>query len=113
MRRFFRFAPDAPITEGAGVSHHRFPAPRSRCGGAGAPSAYLICPRVPSTVDSTMSKVPAFHTTSEEYSADHRSVYHDNDECGYGTEIKAEHRVPGTGGHARCDRCGDLAEAQQ
>jgi hypothetical protein len=42
-----------------------------------------------------MSKVPAFHTTSEEYSADHRSVYHDNDNCGYGAEIKPEHRVPG------------------
>jgi len=62
---------------------------------------------------SDMSKVPAFHTTSEEYSADHRAVYHDNNKCGYGAEIKPVHRVPGTGGHPRCDRCGDLAEAQQ
>ena len=45
-----------------------------------------------------MPKVRAFHTTSEEYSADHRSVYHDNDNCGYGAEIQPEHRVPGTGG---------------
>jgi hypothetical protein len=60
-----------------------------------------------------MSKVPAFHTTSEEYSADHRSVYHDNDKCGYGAEIKPEHRVPGTGGRSRCDRCGDLAAPGQ
>jgi hypothetical protein len=60
-----------------------------------------------------MSKVPAFHTTVEEYSADHRTVYHDNDKCGYGAEIKPQHRVPGTGGRARCDRCGDLAAAEQ
>ena len=60
-----------------------------------------------------MPKVPAFHTTSQEHSADRRSVYHDNNKCGYGAEIKPEHRVPGTGGHPRCDRCGDLAEAQQ
>jgi hypothetical protein len=59
-----------------------------------------------------MPKVRAFHTTSEEYSADHRSVYHDNDNCGYGAEIKPEHRVPGTGGRPRCDRCGDLAAAE-
>ena len=60
-----------------------------------------------------MPKVPAFHTTSEKHSADRRSVYHDNNKCGYGAEIKPEHRVPGTGGYPRCDRCGDLAEAQQ
>jgi hypothetical protein len=60
-----------------------------------------------------MTKVPAFHTTSEGYSADHRSVYHDNNKFGYGAEIKPEHRVPGTGGRPRCDRCGDLAAAEQ
>jgi hypothetical protein len=60
-----------------------------------------------------MPKVRAFHTTSEEYSEDHRTVYHDNDNCGYGAEIKPEHRVPGTGGRPRCDRCGDLAAAGQ
>jgi hypothetical protein len=28
-----------------------------------------------------MSKVPAFHTTSEEYSEDQRTVCHDNNKC--------------------------------
>jgi hypothetical protein len=39
-----------------------------------------------------MPKASAFHTTSEEYSADHRTVYHDNDKCDYGAEIKPQHR---------------------
>lgn len=61
-----------------------------------------------------MSKVPALHTTSEQYSADHRTVHHhDNNKCGYGAEIKREHPVPGTGGHPRCDRCADPAAAEQ
>jgi hypothetical protein len=89
------------------------PRTRSQCV-AGAP--FVDGPRTPgrSTVEgSDMSKVRASHTTSDEYSDDHRTVYHDNNKCGYGAEIKPEHRVPGTGGRARCDRCGDLAEAQQ
>lgn len=40
-------------------------------------------------------KVPAFHTISEEYSSEHRSVYHDNDNRGYAAEIRPEHRGPG------------------
>ena len=58
-------------------------------------------------------KVPAFHTTSEEHSVGRRNVYHDNDRCASGREIKPEHRVPGSAGLPRCDRCSDLAAAGQ
>jgi hypothetical protein len=56
-----------------------------------------------------MTTVDAFHTTSQEYSEWHRSVHHDNDECGYGEEIKEEHREVGTAGRPRCHRCTTLA----
>lgn len=56
-----------------------------------------------------MSKVPAFHTNSQEYPPSHRNVYHDESQCGYGKEIKPEHRVSGPGNRPRCDRCRDLA----
>jgi len=56
-----------------------------------------------------MSKVPAFHTNSQEYPPSHRNVYHDESQCGYGKEIKSEHRVSGPGKRPRCDRCRDLA----
>jgi hypothetical protein len=59
-----------------------------------------------------MAKVAPFHTTSLEYvSEHHRNVYHDNDECGYGKEIKLQHRASGTADRPRCDRCNDLAAA--
>lgn len=54
-------------------------------------------------------KVSAFHTDSYEYGEKHRNVYHDQSECGYGKEIKQEHRVSGEGQRPRCDRCTDLA----
>ncbi len=56
-----------------------------------------------------MPQVPPFHTNSLEYSEHHRNVYHDNSECGYGREIRPEHRVSGTAGRPRCDRCTTLA----
>jgi hypothetical protein len=56
-----------------------------------------------------MTTVAAFHTTSLEYSEWHRSVYHDNDECGYGKEIKQEPRAAGKAGRRRCHRCTTLA----
>jgi len=56
-----------------------------------------------------MAKILAFHTNSQEYPPSHRNVYHDESECGYGKEIKPEHRVSGEGGRPRCDRCRDLA----
>jgi hypothetical protein len=56
-----------------------------------------------------MPKVNPFHTTSTEYSSTQRSVYHDNSLCGYGKEIKPEHRAPNTAGRPRCGRCNTLA----
>lgn len=55
-----------------------------------------------------MGKIPAFHTDSPEYPPTHRNVFHDQSECGYGKEIKTEHRVPGEGNRPPCDRCKDL-----
>jgi hypothetical protein len=56
----------------------------------------------------TMVEVPAFHTNSPEYPPSHRNVYHDQSECGYGKEIKPEHRVSGTGDRPRCKECEKL-----
>ncbi|HEX6700717.1 MAG TPA: hypothetical protein VF101_08310 [Gaiellaceae bacterium] len=53
-------------------------------------------------------RVDPFHTNSPEYPPTHRNVYHDQSECGYGKEIKPEHRVAGTGDRARCERCEEL-----
>ena len=50
-----------------------------------------------------------FHTDSPEYPPTHRNVYHDDSLCDHGKAIKQEHRVPGTGGRPRCDRCNSLA----
>jgi len=105
--------PDAPITGVRGPPlcvSRQSPGRPTRRGGTFAPPDLVPGFGVPWR---RMSKVPAFHTTSEEYSADHRSVYHDNSKCGYGAEIKPQHRSQEPAGHARCDRCGDLAEAQQ
>jgi hypothetical protein len=57
-----------------------------------------------------MAKVEAFHTDRIEYGPNHRNVFHDQSECGYGKEIKPEHRVKGEGNRSRCDRCKDLAK---
>jgi hypothetical protein len=56
-----------------------------------------------------MAKVSAFHTNSPEYPPTHRNVYHDESECGYGKEIKQEHRVSGTGNRPRCSQCAYLS----
>ncbi|HEV3192836.1 MAG TPA: hypothetical protein VGY54_20160 [Polyangiaceae bacterium] len=57
-----------------------------------------------------MSKIPAFHTNSDEYREEDRRVFHDQSECGYGKEIvRNGHNVPGTDKRDRCDRCEDLA----
>ncbi|HMD55967.1 MAG TPA: hypothetical protein VKG82_00700 [Solirubrobacteraceae bacterium] len=59
--------------------------------------------------DGERSHETPFHTDSPEYPPTHRDVYHDNSLCDYGKEIKPEHRVSGSGGRARCDRCSSLA----
>jgi hypothetical protein len=55
-----------------------------------------------------MAKVSPFHTNSEEYPPSHRNVYHDNDECPAGKEIKPWHRVEGIGDRPRCEKCEGL-----
>jgi hypothetical protein len=50
-----------------------------------------------------LSKVPTFHTTEPE----DPEVYHDDDECPYGKNIKSEHRAYGTGGRDKCSWCRD------
>jgi hypothetical protein len=54
-------------------------------------------------------KVNPFHTTVVEYSAEHRNVYHDNNQCDDGKRIKPEHRESGTGGRLKCERCKELS----
>jgi H+-transporting ATPase len=49
----------------------------------------------------------AYHTTSGEYRPSHRNVYHTDDACPYGSEIKASHRQDGTGGRALCSHCAE------
>jgi H+-transporting ATPase len=59
-------------------------------------------PDMSSTGASTMH---AYHTTSREYPPSHRDVYHTDDACPYGKEIKASHRQHGTGGRELCSQC--------
>jgi hypothetical protein len=56
-----------------------------------------------------MTKVAAFHTDSDLYRPEDKLVYHDNDECGYGKEIKRDgNDIAGPAGRRRCYRCDDL-----
>ena len=52
-----------------------------------------------------MGKVAPYHTNSPEYSAYHREVYHDHDNCQTGKQIKPQHKVSGTAGRPRCKDC--------
>mgnify|MGYP001547487110 CR=1 FL=1 len=52
-----------------------------------------------------MSKVAAYHTTSEEYPPAHREVHHDHDDCSEGKKIKPAHKRSGTNGKPRCKEC--------
>jgi hypothetical protein len=52
-----------------------------------------------------MTKVAPYNTTSIEEPPEHRSVYHDHDNCPDGKKIKTEHREAGTGGKLRCKEC--------
>lgn len=57
-----------------------------------------------------MTKVPAFHTDSDDYRPEDKLRYHDNDECGYGNRIKRDgNDKPGEAGRPRCERCTHLA----
>lgn len=50
-------------------------------------------------------KVPAFHSKLRS----DRPVYHDNDRCTEGNNIERQNRVPGMGGHPKCEHCTRLA----
>ena len=51
-----------------------------------------------------MGKVAAFHSTTPETP----SVYHDNDECSAGKNIKSENRASGTDNRKKCEICKGL-----
>jgi hypothetical protein len=53
----------------------------------------------------TMAKVAAYHTDSQEYPPSHREVFHDHDDCPYGSRIQPRHRQSGTGNKPRCKEC--------
>jgi hypothetical protein len=48
---------------------------------------------------------PAYHTNSTEYPPGHRNVHHNNNNCKNGKQIKAIHRVAGTGNKPLCKDC--------
>lgn len=52
-----------------------------------------------------MARVSPYHTNSPEYPPEHRNVYHDDDDCPSGKQIKPEHRVAGTDNRPRCEQC--------
>lgn len=52
-----------------------------------------------------MAKVPAFYSKL----ASDKPVYHDNDACDEGNNIKAENKVSGNGGRRQCDTCKGLS----
>jgi len=54
-----------------------------------------------------VTTIGAYHTTSREYPPTHRDVYHTDDACPYGKEIKASHRHGGTGGRELCSQCAE------
>lgn len=57
-----------------------------------------------------MTKVPAFHTDSDDYRPEDKWVYHDNDKCGYGNRIKRDgNNIAGTAGRKRCSKCDEMA----
>jgi len=49
-----------------------------------------------------MPRVPAFHWKRD------KEKYHNNSQCGPGSEILAEHRLPGAGGRPLCAVCAKL-----
>jgi len=61
--------------------------------------------RVSLTKEAEMAQIAAYHTTSLEYPPSHREVYHDHDNCPFGKDIKAIHKLSGTGGKQRCKEC--------
>ena len=47
-----------------------------------------------------------YHTNSTEYPPEHRTVYHVNQACPRGSQIKKKHRIAGPGiGRKPCELC--------
>ena len=55
-----------------------------------------------------MSKVSPFYSANEERKPEQERVYHDNDECGPGSEIPQHALCKGTGGYRLCEDCEKL-----
>jgi hypothetical protein len=52
-----------------------------------------------------MTKVRPYHTDETEYAPEHRSVYHEYDDCKDGQRLQLEHRVHGGAGKPLCKEC--------
>jgi hypothetical protein len=52
-----------------------------------------------------MAKVYPYHTKSQEEPPEHRSVYHDHDNCPDGKRIEAKNKEAGSAGRPRCKEC--------
>ena len=56
-----------------------------------------------------MAKCPSFHSRREGEKPLEKRVYHNNDSCPPGRDIKANNdSLPGTGGYRLCDHCARL-----
>ena len=53
-------------------------------------------------------KVNPYHTKNLEEPPQHRNVYHDHNNCPYGSRIKPENKLHGDGGYPRCSECKKL-----
>ncbi len=75
-----------------------------------SPSSEVLGPTAHPVADSEARRAragedPTYHTNSVEYPPEHRNVYHHNNNCPSGKQIKPEHREAGTGGKPLCRRC--------
>ena len=52
-----------------------------------------------------------FDTTNAEYTLQQTHVYHDRGECSEGKKIRMSHRIDGSGGRCRCEKCAQIEAA--
>jgi hypothetical protein len=60
-----------------------------------------------------MPGVPPFHSVNEKFKQAADRIYHDNDACPLGRFIPNSARLPGNGGHRRCQDCERLSRNGQ
>jgi hypothetical protein len=60
-----------------------------------------------------MPGVPPFHSVNEKFKQAADRIFHDNDACPLGRFIPNSARLPGTGGHRRCQDCERLSRNGQ